>query len=545
MLARTSLSLVLGALLLTALSWTGCSPRQRDFGTGGGGDASTGITGTTGASGGGSSTGTGGTGGGATIPCSMASDCPGKETECQTRTCEGGFCGVAFAAAGKAIGAQMIGDCHQVACDGKGGLVEQVDDGDVPEDSNPCTTDACASGMPSNAPVAFGSSCGGALTCDSSGHCTGCVSPGECPGNDTDCQQRSCTGGVCGFLYAQGGTPVAQQTASDCKQNVCNGMGAVSIIFDPNDPENDGNDCTLDGCSNGSPTHANLAAGAPCTGGGSVCNGNGGCVDCLIAATCPGKDTECSQRACMNGGCTMAPTPQGTAVQVQSPGDCHKNVCDGGGGVTAIADDGDVQDDGNVCTADGCSGGMATHSPVASGTACGPQQACNADGACVGCTTNADCPGPDNECQSRACLNGSCGFNYVPFGTPVAAQSGGDCKSSVCNGSGGVAVIADNNDLPDDGNECTDNVCAAGSPSNPPSAAGAPCSSGGVVCNGGGQCGACVPGDSKYCCGIKTSFCCNNPASPPPKPGGPNNLLCCCGGTIDCDAGGNWGPCVQ
>ena len=161
------------------------------------------------------------------------------------------------------------------------------------------------------------------------------------------------------------------------------------------------------------------------------------------------------------------------------------------------------------------------------------------------CTTNADCPGPDNECQSRACLGGSCGFNYVPFGTPVAAQAGGDCKLSVCNGSGGVAVIADNNDVPDDGNECTDNVCAAGSPSNPPSAAGAPCSSGGIVCNGGGQCGACVPGDSKYCCGIKTSFCCNNPASPPPKPGGPNNILCCCGGTIDCDADGNWGPCVQ
>ena len=544
MIARTSLSLVLGALLLTALSWTGCSPRQRDFGTGGGGDATTTGAGTAG----GATTGTGGTGGGAMIPCMVASDCPGKETECQTRTCEGNLCGVAFAASGKAIGAQMIGDCHRVICDGKGGLAEEVDDQDVPEDSNPCTTDACADGVPSNAPVAFGSSCGGTLTCDSSGHCTGCTNPGECPGKDTDCQQRSCTGSVCGFLYAQGGTPVSQQTGADCKQNVCNGMGAVSIIFDPNDPEDDGNDCTLDGCSNGSPTHNNLAAGAPCAGG-DVCNGNGACVDCLIAATCPGKDSECSQRACISGGCSMSPTPAGTAVQVQSPGDCAKNVCDGSGGVVASPDDGDVQDDGNQCTTDGCSAGDPTHTPVAIGTVCGPQQTCNAAGSCIGCSTNADCPGPDTECQSRACMNGVCGFNYVPVKTPVGVQSAGDCKSSVCNGAGGIAVVADNNDLPSDDNDCTDDVCSAGSPSNPPSSAGTACSLGGTVCNGNGQCAACVPGDSKYCCGIKTSFCCNNPEGAPSKSDGDPSvsaappIACCCGGTIDCDADGHWGPC--
>ena len=69
------------------------------------------------------------------------------------------------------------------------------------------------------------------------------------------------------------------------------------------------------------------------------------------------------------------------------------------------------------------------------GTACGPQQACNADGACVGCTTNADCPGPDNECQSRACLGGSChddpcqytscpdGLDCVPFDGSCVAMS--------------------------------------------------------------------------------------------------------------------------
>ena len=142
-------------------------------------------------------------------------------------------------------------------------------------------------------------------------------------------------------------------------------------------------------------------------------------------------------------------------------------------------------------------------------------------------------------------MNGVCGFSYAPFGTSAGLQAAGDCKSSVCNGAGGIAVVADNNDLPGDGNECTSDVCASGSPSNPPAPAGAACSSGGIVCNGNGQCGACVSGDSKYCCGFKTSFCCNNPAGPPPKPGGPTNVLCCCGGSIDCDASGSWGPCLQ
>ncbi len=48
-----------------------------------------------------------------------------------------------------------------------------------------------------------------------------------------------------------------------------------------------------------------------------------------------------------------------------------------------MPDDGDIQDDGNQCTNDGCSGGNPTHDPVAQGTNCGPQQSCNAAGACV------------------------------------------------------------------------------------------------------------------------------------------------------------------
>ena len=59
------------------------------------------------------------------------------------------------------------------------------------------------------------------------------------------------------------------------------------------------------------------------------------------------------------------------------------------------------------------------------------------------------------------------------------------------NGSGGAANVVNDVDLPDDGNQCTDDVCAAGVPSNPPLASGTTCrQSGGTQCDGAG---ACVP----------------------------------------------------
>jgi len=497
-----------------------------------------------------------GTGTISTIPCDMPSDCPGKETECQTRVCNGGFCGVSFSEAGVGIKAQNGGDCQKIVCDGQGALALQVDDTDVPDDSNPCSQDVCAKGVSSNPPVEFGATCGGTLTCDNQGNCTGCTSPGDCPGADTDCQTRSCTAGVCGFLYAASGTKVQMQTAFDCKQNVCNGHGAVSLTFDPADPQDDGNDCTLDGCSNGSPTHSNLAAGAPCTSDKKpVCNGTGACVACLVAATCPGQDNECQTRACNSGTCGYTYMPVGTTVQVQSTGDCKKNVCDGAGNVTQVADNADVQQDGNACTSDACNSGTVVHTAVAMGTDCGAPKKCDAVGNCAGCFNVTDCAGKDTECQTRTCTAGVCGFSFAPNGTAVAVQVAGDCKKKVCDGSGNVAVILDKSDVLADKNECTNDICSGGAPSYPPAPAGTACSvNGGTVCNGIGGCGVCSPGESKYCCGLKSSICCfETPVAHAPDSENllqtPNTsepdpiVLCCCGGTINCDATGQWGLC--
>jgi hypothetical protein len=541
-------AILLGAVAGAFLASAGCTAIlgiNKDYTEGDGGLPGTGGHGTTSSSSG-STTGPGGGGGGGghpDIPCVDPTDCPGKENECAHRTCAASLCGMGFTAAGTAVAQQNVGDCKTIICDGKGNLAEQPDDADKPDDSNPCTDDVCAAGVSGHTPAAVGKSCGGALTCDGNGHCTGCTGPGDCPGQDTECQTRSCTSSVCGFIYTQSGTPVSGQTDADCKKNVCNGQGQVSVIGDSMDPQDDGNPCTLDACSSGTPTHNNAAAGAACPAG--VCDGSGACVQCLVPETCPGQNNECQTRTCNGGSCGMTYTPVGTAVALQAGSDCKTNVCDGQGGITTVANDSDLQDDGNPCTTDSCSGGNPVHAPVAQGTNCGGAFICNATGSCVGCNSNGDCPGANNECQSQVCAGNVCTTQYQPSGTPVGVQASGDCTKSACDGAGNLVAMIDDGDVPVDGNACTSDVCSSGTGSNPPANAGAICPGG--VCNGAGACGVCVPGDSKYCCGVKSPACCYAAAKASvPGTSTPDevpDLACCCDGTQDCDASGHWGGC--
>jgi hypothetical protein len=66
-------------------------------------------------------------------------------------------------------------------------------------------------------------------------------------------------------------------------------------------------------------------------------------------------------------------------------GDCKKNVCDGAGGTTTQNDDADFPTDGNDCTADLCSGGVASHPALNPGTPCNQNGGtmCDGAGTCV------------------------------------------------------------------------------------------------------------------------------------------------------------------
>jgi len=63
-------------------------------------------------------------------------------------------------------------------------------------------------------------------------------------------------------------------------------------------------------------------------------------------------------------------------------------------------------------------------------------------GVCVaGCSVAGDC-GSDTDCLTHTCAGGVCGVSFADFGfaLPAASQIVGDCKSKVCDGSGGVTV---------------------------------------------------------------------------------------------------------
>jgi hypothetical protein len=212
---------------------------------------------------------------------------------------------------------------------------------------------------------------------------------------------------------------------------------------------------------------------------------------CGTPSSCPGVDTECQNRTCTAGVCGMNFQPAGTATSTQVPGDCKVNVCNGTGGITAAVDDSDLPNDGNQCTSETCNAGTPSIQNLQAGSACNQSGGSFCDGAgnCVQCNAASDCPGLDTECQSRTCTVGVCGFSFQPAGTVTAVQVAGDCKVNECNGAGGIVPAVDNGDLPNDGNQCTGDVCNAGNPTFPNQPAGTACNqTGGTHCDGAGTC---------------------------------------------------------
>jgi hypothetical protein len=416
-------------------------------------------------------------------------------------------CGTTNVAAGTPTLGQTPGDCHHDECDGSGGVRTVVDDADVPDDNDACTTDACSGGAPSHTALASGASCGQNLTCDASGACTGCTADADCPGQDTVCKARKCTAGACGFTFTSAGVPAGTQTAGDCHEAQCDGSGnAVVVVLDA-DVRADGNPCTQDLCTHGIPSNPLLAVGSACNGS-DKCDASGSCVACLVNADC-GADTACKKFSCAGGACSTSSVAAGTKVADPTAGDCKSTQCDGAGNaVQNQPDANDLPVDGNACTQDVCSGGTASNPPVASGTACGGSNTCDGAGHCVGCLQASDC-GTDTACKSFTCDSGACATHLVGAGTKVADPTAGDCKSTQCDGAGNVAQNQpDGADLPVDGNPCTKDVCAAGIAGNPFEAVGTACG-GSNKCDGAGHCVACLQASDCGTSAACKSFTCD------------------------------------
>jgi hypothetical protein len=232
-------------------------------------------------------------GAGACVQCLAAADC-GTSTACKTFTCNAGVCGAYNVAAGTVVANPTIGDCRTNQCDGAGSVTANAIDGtDVPmDDGNQCTLDTCTSGSPVHPVAASGTACnqGGGTQCNGAGSCVQCLAAADC-GTNTACKTFTCSAGVCGLNNTPAGTVVANPTPGNCRTNQCDGLGSVvtNAVDNTDLPADDGNQCTLDTCTSGTPGYLAAASGTPCNqSGGTVCDGAGACrTEPAVAATIP------------------------------------------------------------------------------------------------------------------------------------------------------------------------------------------------------------------------------------------------------------------
>lgn len=127
------------------------------------------------------------------------------------------------------------------------------------------------------------------------------------------------------------------------------------------------------------------------------------------------------------------------------------------------------------------------------------------------CLSDQNCD-DENPCTADSCPNGFCVLAPIDGTVPVELALAGDCKRVVCQ-EGVPESELDPADLPIDGASCTEDLCDAGVPSNPPLAVGALCNEdGGSKCDGEGACVGCLSDDDcaapETCGGSgKDAFC--------------------------------------
>jgi hypothetical protein len=230
--------------------------------------------------------------------------------------------------------------------------------------------------------------------------------------DENPCTQDACNegNGTCTHTPFDD-VPLTEQVG-DCKKLVCIDGQPVTQNNDT-DVYKDGNDCTTDTCSEGTPLNTPVAAGSACSdaqnASAHVCDAAGTCVECLAPTDCTElpPDSECFTRACTAGSCGPMYADEGVPLAAQTAGDCLVDQCDGLGDVESVPDDDDVPgDDGNECTASECNAGAPEHVALAAGEPCSTG-VCNGDAvgpACVECVDDGQCPGSTCDLGTNTCI---------------------------------------------------------------------------------------------------------------------------------------------
>lgn len=269
------LALGFGGLSLLLFGWA-CSVYDESLltdTTGGGGQGGQGVTTTT-------------TG---MMMCQSPSDCLGEDTQCRTRTCEGGMCGVLNVPAGTLLTDQVPGDCLEQQCDGNGESTVVPQNTDIPEDGKECTVDACNGGVASNTAKAPGAACNTTDHCNAASECVECVIDANCASNVCNMRTFVCADAMCGD-----GAENGDETDLDCGGVVCAPCGVGDeCVF--------GTDCVEEICM------AGICLPPACNDGAE--NGNETDVDCggaCVTNCAPGKGC-LANGDCTTGLCAGAP----------------------------------------------------------------------------------------------------------------------------------------------------------------------------------------------------------------------------------------------
>ncbi|UQA55702.1 hypothetical protein [Polyangium aurulentum] len=374
-----------------------------------------------------------------------------------TGTCQDGECVVACSAENP--NCDDDNPCTKNNCDlGAGKCAFSPDDSVKPDDGNDCTDDSCSGGKALHPNSGTGTACGAdnASHCNGNGACVGCVTDADCP-PDEDCKDWACMNETCTATNHPVGTVLPAQSPGDCKNVVCDGNGGV--MGEPNDgdvPADDGEECTDQVCSSGTPMFPSKMAGDKCSAG--VCDEAGACVECLVSADCESGFT-CAEKECFS--CNDS-TKNGTETDVDcGGGGCKK--CPEGKACNVAADcEYDACNPDKKCGGcnDGIENGAETDVDCGGGTCkdCGDGKACKNEDDCTsfdcydGVCCNVDCDGACVACNLPGKV-GQC--SPIPMYTDDTMPA---CSGNMtCNGGG--MCKADNGQPCSNDGECASNHC--------------------------------------------------------------------------------------
>jgi cysteine-rich repeat protein len=174
--------------------------------------------------------------------------------------------------------------------------------------------------------------------------------------------------------------------------------------------------------------------------------------DCTITeATCV-VDRRCEDRRCVFDYALF-----GTPLPSQKTGDCAEAVCDGQGGVTKLASPQEVEDDGNPCTEDTCSGIVVVHEPFHGPIVCysGPMET----------RDRGICHAGFQLCEKGTPMGGCSGEVTPKPETCLQSGSDEDCDGLVDEGGEGCfcgdGLISINEESCDDGDADPTDGCSA------------------------------------------------------------------------------------